>query len=46
MDVTPFLGFDGNAVAALEHYTQVFPETENEEVVRGPDGRERAYEGR
>jgi len=36
--ITPFLWFDGYAEAAMNHYVRVFPNSEIENVSRGPDG--------
>jgi predicted 3-demethylubiquinone-9 3-methyltransferase (glyoxalase superfamily) len=36
--ITPFLWFDGNAEAAMNHYVRIFPSSEIESVSRGSDG--------
>ncbi|MGH7289258.1 MAG: VOC family protein [Myxococcota bacterium] len=36
--ITPFLWFDGNAEAAMNHYLRVFPNSSIENVTRGPNG--------
>ena len=36
--ITPFLWFDGNVEAAMNHYLRVFPNSTIENVTRGPNG--------
>jgi len=36
--ITPFLWFDGNAEAAMNHYVSVFSNSKIESVTRGPNG--------
>ena len=36
--ITPFLWFDGNAEAAMNHYLRIFPNSKIENLTRGPDG--------
>ena len=36
--ITPFLWFDGNVEAAMNHYLRIFPNSKVENVSRGPGG--------
>jgi len=36
--ITPFLWFDGNVEAAMNHYLRIFPNSTVENVTRGPNG--------